>query len=373
MHLPPFKLERFFAPYEFSVEYVLCASDCESMTVAELLALEPGAAERFSQHWLGYTESQGSPGLRREISRMYTHIEPDDVLVFSGAEEGIFCYMHALLAPGDHVLVHWPCYQSLSQIAASLGCEVERWEARPENGWALDLDELRRRLRSNTRLVVLNTPHNPTGYLMPAAEFAALNQLAQERGFFLFSDEVYRESEHDPALRLPAASDLGPHAASLGVLSKTYGLPGLRIGWVAVQDRALLERMAQVKDYTTICSSAPSEFLAAVALRHRETLAARSLDTIRANLELLGAFFARHPDRFEWQRPLAGPIAFPHLLQDTVTEFCERLVEQAGILLLPGPVFDHPGNHFRIGFGRRTLPPALARLESFLMYNEPHG
>ena len=366
MKLTPFKLERYFAQYEFSTEFMLSSSDCESLTVGELLDLEPEAEERFRDHWLGYTESQGAPSLRQEISRIYQHISPDQVLVHPGAEEAIFLFMLAVLNPGDHLVVHWPCYQSLHEVARSIGCEVTLWQAHPQDGWALDLDWLERQLRPSTRLIVLNTPHNPTGYLMSPGDFQRLNQIAQQRGLLLFSDEVYRESEHDPSRRLPAACDLYEHAVSLGVLSKTYGLPGLRIGWIATRDPDVYDSMQALKDYTTICSSAPSEFLAELALRHREVLADRSLGTILANLELLDDFFLRYAERFAWMRPSAGPIAFPRLLGEDIEAFCSQLARQAGVLLLPGSLFEYPGSHFRIGFGRRSLPQALLRLESFL-------
>jgi aspartate/methionine/tyrosine aminotransferase len=251
-------------------------------------------------------------------------------------------------------------------VARSIGCEVTHWEARPENGWAPDLDELERSLRSNTRLVIVNTPHNPTGYLMPQDDFRQLNRMLQERGVLLFSDEVYRGLEYDPADRLPAACEINPSAVSLGVMSKTYGLAGLRLGWVATQDASVYERMAGVKDYTTICTSAPSEYLAELALRCSGRIVGRNLGIIRDNLSLLEAFFAAHPDLFEWVRPKAGPIAFPRFLGGEIEPFCHDLVTASGVLLLPGTMYDHPGNHFRLGFARRNLPQALEQLEGYL-------
>ncbi len=366
MHIAPFKLERYFARYEFNVEYLLCSSDCESWTVADLLALEPGADDGLKKHWLGYTESAGAPSLRREITRIYTGIGLDQVLVHSGAEEAIFLFMHAVLQPGDHVIVHWPCYQSLFEIAKSIGCDVTFWEARPENQWMLDLDELKRDLRPNTRAIIVNMPHNPTGYLMRQSDYQSLNRIAQARGIVLFSDEVYRELEYDPANRLPSACEINPTAVSLGVMSKAYGLAGLRIGWIATRNEQVYARMAALKDYTTICSSAPSEYLSELALRHREKLTGRNLQIIRDNLVLLDRFFAAHADRFTWARPAAGPIAFPHLDGEDVEQFCHRLVITSGVLLLPGTMYDHPGNHFRFGFARKNMPQALARLEEFL-------
>lgn len=366
MTLSPFKLERYFARYEFNVAYSLCSSDCEAVTIADLLALEEGARQKFEQHWLGYTESLGAPSLRQEIARVYETIAPESVLVHTGAEEAIFLFMHATLQAGDHIIVHSPCYQSLSEVAQSIGCAVTRWNAREENGWAPDTDELRALIRPNTRVLVINTPHNPTGYHISRADYLDLHEIAYEHNVILFSDEVYRESEYDIAARLPSACDVNDTAVSLGVMSKTYGLPGLRIGWIATHNTRVYERMAALKDYTTICSSAPSEFLAELALRHRGKLAARNVEIIKRNLQHLDPFFARRADQFEWIRPKAGPIAFPKLKRGSVDEFCHALITRAGVLLLPGTLFDDTGNHFRIGFGRKNLPEALARLEEFL-------
>jgi aspartate/methionine/tyrosine aminotransferase len=370
MRIPSFRLERYFAKYEFNVQYLLCSSDCESMPIESLLALDPDAAERFQAHWLGYTESSGSPALRQAICRLYSTIGPDQVLVHTGAEEAIFLFMHATLEPGDHAIVHWPCYQSLAEVARSIGCDVTLWKAREEAGWALDLDELLDAIRPSTKVIVINTPHNPTGYLMPREPFETLNRIADENGIVLFSDEVYRESEYRESDRLPAGCDLSERAVSLGVMSKTYGLAGLRIGWVATRNSEILDRMAALKDYTTICNSAPSEFLAELALRHRTALIERNVAIITKNLIHLDEFFAHHSARFVWKRPIAGPIAFPRLLGAKVERFCDDLVKATGVLLLPGTLFDEPDNHFRIGFGRKNLHKALGRLDGFLAAKE---
>lgn len=366
MRLPPFQLERYFARYEFNVEHLLCSSDCESLAVQDLLDLEPDARKRFQQLRLGYTESQGALSLRREISRLYAAISPEQVLVHAGAEEAIFLFMHAALSPGDQIIVHTPCYQSLAEVARSIGCTVTPWAANEAQGWRLSLSELQQMVGANTRVIVINTPHNPTGYLMSPEEFRELHRIADRHGIIVFSDEVYRESEYDPADRLPPACDLSERAVSLGVLSKTYGLPGLRIGWVATRNAALYARMAALKDYTTICNSAPSEFMAELALRNRAVLIERNVAILTANLALLDDFFQRHQATFRWHRPKAGPIGFPQLLGGEVDAFCHELVTTAGVLLLPGTMFNDTGNHVRIGFGRRNLPQALARLEEFL-------
>ncbi len=284
----------------------------------------------------------------------------------SGAEEAIFLFLHAMLQPGDHVIVHWPCYQSLMEVARSIGCEVSLWIAREEDGWSPGIEALQKLLRPNTKAIILNTPHNPTGYLMPREQFEAVSAIARDQGALFFSDEVDRESEYDPQARLPAACDLGEHTISLGVTSKTYGLAGLRIGWISTHNREVYERMAGLKDYTTICNSAASEFLATVALRNRQKLVERNVGIIKSNLEAVEDFLGRHEDLFVWAPPRAGSMAFPRYLGGSVDAFCDKLVREAGVLLLPGSVYDEHENHFRLGLGRKNLPEAVARVEEFL-------
>lgn len=365
MKIRPFELERYFARYEFSTPWLLCSSDCESMTVGDLLAFDPGAEERLSSLWLGYTESLGHPDLRQAITSLYEGISSDQVLVHAGAEEAIFTFMNVALEPGDQIIVHAPFYQSLGEVARSIGARVTEWPGDPAKNWELDIGLLKRSITDRTRVVVINAPHNPTGFVPSPAFLQELSALSEQHGFIVFSDEVYRGLEHD-CPTLPAFADINPRAVSLGVMSKTYGLPGLRIGWLATRNEALFREIAAFKDYTTICSSAPAEFLATLALHHRKPIVERNLGIIRDNLDLLDAFFGTHPDLFRWQRPKAGPIAFPHLLRSSVAEFCDDLVRKAGVLLLPGSLYGPLYNSFRIGFGRKNLPGALDRLKKHL-------
>ena len=369
MELNPFRIERFYAQYEHSTRFMLSSSDCQSRTIAELLALEPGAHDGLLERWCGYTESPGAPWLRQAIASLYQRTGPEEVLVTSCAEEGIFLLYHAFLRPGDHVIVETPCYESALQVARSTGAEVSRWERRYEDGWAHDLHALAGLIRPATRLLYLNQPHNPTGTLMARSAFEHVIGLAQAHRLVVFSDEVYRELEHDPADRLPAACDLYERAVSLGSISKSYGLPGLRIGWLATRDAGLREAVSVLKDYTTICASAPSEFLTALALRNRHVLLNRNLAIVQHNLPLLDAFFERHAETFEWVRPIASPIGFPRVTGiGDLSRYCARLAK-TGVLLLPGSVYDEPG-HVRIGFGRANMPDALEILEATLPSGE---
>ena len=368
MRIAEFALERYFARWEFAARHLLCASDVQPYPMVELLAL---ADEETRALWdrleLGYTESSGHPLLRHEIASLYETVAPDEILTFAGAEEAIFCLMSVLFEPGDHAIVTWPGYQSLYEIARVGGASVTLHELHESASWALDLDLLRRQLTPSTRLIVVNAPHNPTGMLPARATYDELVAIADETGARLFVDEVYRGLELDEADRLPAGVDASTRGISLGVMSKSFAMAGLRIGWLASHDRELLARVAAFKDYTTICSSAPAEILSIVALRARDQVLARSRAIVAANLERLDGFFEDWADRFSWVRPRAGSIGFPRLTVPGVRidEWAAGLVEAEGVLLLPGSQFGHQGNHFRLGFGRTDLPEALSRLEAF--------
>ncbi|HEY3163269.1 MAG TPA: aminotransferase class I/II-fold pyridoxal phosphate-dependent enzyme [Candidatus Limnocylindrales bacterium] len=368
MRIAEFALERFFARWEFAVEHLLCASDVEGWRMADLITLaDDETAELWANLRLGYTEAPGHPLLRAEIASLYDTVAPDDVLVFAGAEEAIFCLANIILGPGDHAVVTWPGYQSLYEVGRATGAEVTLHELREPDGWALDPERLIDSLRPETRLVVVNAPHNPTGMLPTQAEWAGLTSELERRGIHLLADEVYRFLELEEDDRLIAGADAFERGISLGVMSKSFAMAGLRIGWLATRDRDLLARCAAFKDYTTICSSAPSEILAIIGLRARDAVLARSSHIVRTNLEGLDRFLASHADRFAWVRPRGGSIGFPRLLDDEpIDDFAARLVEAEGVLLLPGSQFGYPGNHFRIGFGREDLPVALAGLERFV-------
>jgi aspartate/methionine/tyrosine aminotransferase len=366
--LKPFQLERYFAQYEFSAPYLLSPSDCESLRLDELLALaDAETAGMWQDLRLGYTESQGHPRLRAAIAEQYSQLGPADILV-AAPEEGILLAMQALLAPGDGVVVIHPAYQSLSEIAAALGCQVTRWPVIYEGGqWRLDLAGLESRIDRQTRLLVLNFPHNPTGCLPTRAELEAVLQLARQSNLIVFSDEMYRLLEYDPSDRLPPVCELYERAVSLAGMSKAYALPGLRIGWLASRLPGLIERCQALKDYTTICSSAPAEVLALMALRASETILARNLAIIQSNLEIARAFFARHAQGLTWIPPKAGSVAFPRWIgPGMIEDFCRQAVERQGVMIVPGSLFDFPGGYFRLGLGRANFPEALARLEPLL-------
>lgn len=366
MKLAPFRIEHYFARHEFTARYMLSSSDAETRTIAELLDLEPGARERFDEMRLGYTEVPGAPALRESAAAIYQGISGEQVRVLSSAEECIYVAYHALVDAGDHVIVESPHYESARELARSTGATVDIWKRHFEDEWAHDLRALEQLIRPNTRLIYITSPSNPLGLVMRSDVQKALMALARSRRIIVLCDEVYRELEHDPALRIPAACDTYERAISIGSMSKSYGLPGLRLGWLACRDSELLRRCTDYRMYTTICSSAPSEFLSTLALRHRQVLTARNLGIVHRNLPLLDDFFERHRALFQVIKANASPICFPQFnISDDVTQFCDRFVAATGVMLLPGAVYDLP-QHVRIGFGRANMPEALQILDDYL-------
>jgi len=279
VQLPDFQLEIFFSRWEFAARHNLAASDAQTLTIGELL--EYGDREAFAALPLSYAPTWGTPELLAAVAGTYDAAGPEHVLAFAGAEEAMFWALQELLAPGDHAVVTVPNYQSMESVAIATGADVDGLVLRGEDGWALDLAALESLLRPTTRVVAVNFPNNPTGAKPDAATFTRLVELCDERGIRLFSDEVYRGLEDEP---LPQAADLSSRALSLNVMSKAYGLPGLRVGWLACRDRPLLERLERRKHYTTICNAVPSEHLAAIALRAGAAIRARNRAIVAENV-----------------------------------------------------------------------------------------
>lgn len=367
MKINPFSLERYFAKYEFTVPYQLSCSDAEPLSLKELLAM---ADEETRSLWddllLGYTESRGHPLLLSEIANLYEGISPDSIVEII-PEEGIFIAMNVLLKPKDHIITTFPGYQSLYEIASSIGCQVSKWVPDIEQGIHFSLKELKQLIRKNTKLIVINFPHNPTGALISQTELEELISLADEKGIWVFSDEMYRFTEQNQADQLPSVCEKYPRSISLSGLSKSFSLPGLRVGWLVSADLSMIEKISVLKDYTTICGAAPSEILAIIALRARDEILARNKIIISKNLAILELFFEKHKSIFSWHRPIGSTVCFPKLLLDvSIDHFCDLLMEKEGVMLLPASALGFPGNYFRLGFGRKNMPEVLTKLSGFL-------
>jgi aspartate/methionine/tyrosine aminotransferase len=370
-----FALEVYFSKWEFAAKYNLAGSDGENMTLAELLALaSPEDRAAYDGVSLGYTETFGAPALRAEIAQTYDTVGPEHLLCFAGAEEAIYAAMQVLLNAGDHAVVITPNYQAAETVPLSI-CAVTGVALDIERNWDLDPDLLLAAIRPNTKLISINFPNNPTGKIIPRAIFDAIVEICRSRGIWLFSDEVYRLIERDPGLRLPQAADVYERAISLNVMSKAYGLPGLRIGWLACKDRAMLVRFERFKHFLSICNSAPSEVLARIALKAREKILERNRKIVRDNLAVLNAFFADYRHLFDWREPDGGCVGFIRYKgAEGVEEFTRRLVEESGVLFLPSSIYRSqlgpvPDNCLRVGFGRSHVPTGVAALRKWFELN----
>jgi len=364
--IKPFKLERYFAKHEFTATYLMSSSDAEPLTMPELLAFaDDEHRDMWDNLWLGYTESKGHPQLLKSIASLYDNITSENVLGVV-PEEGIFISMSSLLQASDHIVVVSPAYQSLYQIAEERGCDISYWQPNFET-LTFEIETLASLVRDDTKMIVINFPHNPTGAMLTLEQMQAIVEVAKAHDCILFSDEMYRWSEQDESQRLPSACEIYDKAITLCGLSKTFALPGLRVGWLATQNEAIMQTLSTFKDYTTICGSAPSEILALIALNAKDQLIARTLDIVNTNLMVLDQFFAQYSGVVRWNRPHVGMITFVELTHNTsIDTFAEQLVEQEGVMIVPASQFDIEGNFFRLGYGRRNLPQALEHFESFL-------
>ncbi len=367
MYIAPFAIEQYFALYEFTTPHVLCASDCESMPVAELLQMAGLSPADLGELHLGYTESQGHPELRTAVSQTYESVKADEVVILTTPEEGIYLTMRTLLEPGDHVVVLTPAYDSLLNMAQHVSGNVSQWMLQPvAGGWSLDLDQLEQLVTSETKLVVVNFPHNPTGYLPDYKEFQAVIDIVRRHNTWLFCDEMYRGLEYGEAERLPSAVDEYEHCLILSGLSKVHGLPGLRTGWLVVRDDELRADFINWKHYTSICPPAPSEFLAMAALKAQDQLITRNRTIIERNLAVATPFFARWSRLFEWRPPLAGSVALVGLDRPSAMDYCQNLAQVAGVLLLPSSCMGYGDQHVRFGFGRANFADNLKQYENHL-------
>lgn len=369
MQIANFATEHFFAQYEFTTPHLLGSSDCESVTVAELLALAGVTWEEFGRLGLGYTESLGHPELRRQIAASYASVRDAEIIMLGAPVEGIYLMARAALDPGDEVIVLTPAYDALIHLFEHVvgAKNVKRWSFTPGAGrWELDFAALGHLISPRTKLIVVNFPHNPTGYLPAPAQMLELVAQVERHGLLLFCDEMYFGLVHDGTPAIPSAADLTPRAVVLSGLSKTYGLPGLRTGWLVVKDATLRANLINWKFYTTICPPAPSEFLALAAWRVRDQLRTRSLTRIATHLALAEAFFARWRDRFQWRRPLAGSTALVGMNVPSVRAYATHLAETAGVLILPAANLGAEDHYLRMGFGRAGFGAALAAFDAHL-------
>ncbi len=360
--IEPFALERWMTTHELSVAYDIAESGICPLTARELLAMDasvPRAAgdlaatvERLLDLPLGYNEARGTLELRSLLAETYAECSPENILVTTGAIEANFLLFNVLLAPGHHVIAPYPAYQQLYSVPRALGCDVDLWQIRPETGFRYDVDDLARLLRPDTRLIVVNSPHNPTGAMLSAGDARRVYDLAESVGAHILSDEAYRWLTIPGGEELaPPMYDLGPLAISVGTLSKPFGLPGLRLGWMAAPSH-LVAQCWGLRDYVTLSPGRLNDALAVVALKNLPQILERNARIVAANLAAANAWVETHADLVSWQPPRAGLLALLHYrLRIPSLDLANKLAEDYSIMLAPGSAFGFE-QYLRIGIGQ---------------------
>ncbi|HEY7403030.1 MAG TPA: aminotransferase class I/II-fold pyridoxal phosphate-dependent enzyme [Candidatus Angelobacter sp.] len=360
MQLKPFLLDAWLDQYEHSIDFNLGASTGPTWTVNDILALaDDETRHRFMNHKLVYTRVAGGDSLREAIAEMQG-VPVETVQVMTGAAEAILALMWRAAAPGANVILPLPGFATFAAIPESLGLETRFYRVRRENGFRVDPDEIKRLADANTKLILINSPHNPTGGVIGEEELEAVHKFAAARGIQLVSDEVYHPIYHGKPAKSAARL---PHATVISDLSKALSIPGVRTGWIIERDAERRRQYWTAHAYFTASNTTTGEILAEIAIRKRDVVHGKAQETATRNLRLLERFIVDHSDVLGWIPPRGGMTAFPWLLSgDNSRAFCQAAAEQ-GILLAPGDCFDVP-DHFRIGFAAvgNNFSTALDRL-----------
>ena len=375
MIISAFHLEKYFAKYEFTSDYMFSCSDCDGYSMNYILSkASPIEKQMWDNLHLGYTETQGSPFLRKAIKQYYQTVNEENIVVASPGELS-FMTMNILLegVENPHVVVVSPAYQSLYEVLKSLKCDISYWKAQEcENEWKFDTNELRSLVKDNTRIIVINFPHNPTGAYLTKQQLQEIVEIAREVGAYIYSDEMYRDlivaqSSNDESIAISPICDVYEKGISLWGMAKSFGLAGARIGWIATQDSELVEQLLQFKPYLSMCSSSPSEILSTIVLNHKEVFLNPNIDKIRKNVALFQNSI--NEGKLPWVEkfipPVAGSIAFVKIrCNGSSLEWSENLVQKSSILTVPAEMFEYDGTFLRIGFGRENFGEVLKMLEN---------
>ncbi|KIA75734.1 aminotransferase function [Aspergillus ustus] len=392
VQIKDFAVEQWMDKYETTAKYNVAETCSASVSVKDLQALSEDPASHPLEHVLDtkltYGAIRGSERLRTTLANLYsvrtpTPLPSDNILVTPGAILANFLLLYTLVGPGEHVICHYPTYQQLYSVPASLGADVSLWKSKETGEWKLDLEELKQLIRPNTKLIILNNPQNPTGAIIPQSTLEDIVDIARETSIYVFCDEVYRPLFHSIT---PMDADFPSSVLSLGYertivtgsMSKAYSLAGIRLGWIASRDRSIIEACASARDYTTISVSQLDDAVASYALAPNtiHALLRRNIDLAKTNFAILEKFIDSHRWACDWVKPRAGTTAFVRFnkMGKPVNDisFCEMLLERTGVLFVPGSLCFGNGEEFhgyvRIGYVCETqvLEEALVALASFL-------
>jgi aspartate/methionine/tyrosine aminotransferase len=370
-----FRQAEFLARWQGATRHDLSASHLQTLSLSELLALAtPEEHRQWTELALDYSTPDGSPALRALVAARHERLSADDIVCCAGAQEALTASAHALLAPGDHAVIVLPIYQpaesALTERTVATGVPLE------PGGFTLDVDRVAASIRPGTRVILTNFPNSPTGAVLSPATQADLISLCRRHGIWLINDEVYRETVTHREHQAAPVADVYERGVSINGLSKGFGLPGCRVGWVACRDRSLLARVTLAKAGLSGCLSAPSELLAGIALRAEPLLTTRARALGAINRRCLDGLLGHYPDVFEPDPPRSLALAFPRYLgPDGASAFASRLVQETGVLVLPGRLWRSPlaaqlqaitDDRLRISLGQRSVPGAIRAIDTFL-------
>lgn len=358
MKIKGFELERYFAKHEFKSKYLLSSSDCDGYSLKYILDCADREELRlWNDLKFGYTDSAGSLFLRESIAVQYKNISPDNIIVLSPGEAN-FILMNIFLEAGDEIVCMYPAYQSLYQIAADMGCKVKFWK--PDEKMKYNIEVLEDLVNEKTKLLIVNFPHNPTGFIPTQPELMKIIDISNKYNVLLFSDEIYHQLVHNERDVISSISDMCSNSVSLGGMSKSFGLAGLRIGWLVTKRPDLIRKILTFKDYLTICNNAAGEVLSYIALNHKEKFITPNIKKIIRNKDIFKKFVMNNNEFLNFSDTKAGSVALVRLKTDiTSLEYCENIVRETGIMLVPSEMFNFGNTHIRIGFGREDFEEAL--------------
>ena len=363
MNMSKFLVDAYFTEHEPQAKYMMGSSDPESLSLREAAP----DLSKYSGEPLEYALGNGWLPLREKLAGLYKTVNADQIIVMNGGEETIYVTMRALLRPGDELLVQMPSYQSLTVIAKEIGCHINEYRPSFENGWQLDSDELQAKITPKTRGLILNYPHNPTGVCLTYKEMETIVHICQEHDLYLISDEAYRFLRLDESCTDASFADLYDRSIVLESFSKTFAAPGLRLGWIAVKDPDLRNKLLAYRHFTSTCTNLPCQWIAGELLNKQNEIIARNNAIVKKNAALLEPFIERHRDLFSYVPPKGATMTYVRLRDGlSASTFCQKLLEETGILIIPSSVLEDSDKYLRIGLCRESFPECLQILEKYL-------
>ena len=357
------------------IEHRFYASSAEPLKHKELIEWtkqngDDELIDLFNDHSLGYADNGGSLDVREELATLYDDsITADNIVIFPGAQTAMTVTTLAMISSGDHAVIITPSYQSLEEGVKYAGGTVTRVGLTPENNWQIAVGAVQNALQDNTKYLIFNDPHNPSGSLLREDIKKQLVSIAEEKGILILSDEVYRLLEINPKDKSASIAEMTKNGIALGTMAKPWGAGGACIGWAVCQDKSIIEKIRKAQHLFAVCVSRAGEIQARMVVHASDQIIERNMNIIKDNLKLLDVFFDEYSDLFEWMKPEAGGTGFVKFKGPLTSDDLAAELLEEGILIFPSYIFDSEESlkqYFRIGFSRKTMPAALDAFKKFV-------